>query len=195
MAERTLQKLVTTAKSARTVGFLRDATLVFGFALATALGAQMQIPLPYTPVPITLQTLFVVLAGLALGPVRGTLAMATYLTLGFVGAPFFAMGVVKVATTGYLIGFLASALVAGKLGLWAKARRRARFGWLWAAAFIASLPTLGLGAAWLKAFLGVSWAEAWTLGIMPFLAGDVVKTTLAAAIAAALPSGQPQKKA
>ena len=188
MAQRILDKITTTARSARTVAFLRDATLVFGFALATALGAQMQIPLPHTPVPITLQTLFVVLAGLALGPTRGVAAMVTYLSLGFAGAPFFAMGVIKVATTGYLIGFVASALVAGKLGTLARGRRRARFAWIWAAAFIASLPTLVLGAAWLKAFLGVSWAETWALGVAPFLVGDLVKTTMAALATVALPS-------
>ncbi len=182
--------------STRAVALLGQATLVLGFALATALAAQVRVPLPFTPVPITLQTMVVVLSGLCLGATGGALSQVLYLALGLCGAPFFAETTGVLALTGvragYLLGFVPSAALAG----WFMARMRRRHtslrSWrglagLWGSAFVASLPCLFLGAAWLKFAMGVSWPQAWFMGVMPFLLGDVVKTTLAAAIAGLLP--------
>jgi len=94
--------------------------LVIGFALLTAGAAQLVIPLPYTPVPITGQTFVVLLAGVALGSNLGAASMALYVALGAIGLPFYAEGssgieVVRGATGGYLVGFVVAAWVMGRL--------------------------------------------------------------------------------
>ena len=71
---------------------LRDVVLIAGAAGLTGLAAQIAIPLPFTPVPITLQTFSVLLAGAALGPFRGTAAMLVYMAVGSLGVPWFASG-------------------------------------------------------------------------------------------------------
>jgi len=96
----------------------RAVLLVVGFALLTALGAQVRIPIQ--PVPITLQTFFVLLGGLMLGPNLGALAQVLYVSLGAAGAPVFAGEGVGRAyllgpTGGYLLGFAASAWLVGQL--------------------------------------------------------------------------------
>jgi biotin transport system substrate-specific component len=89
----------------------KDATLVLGAALLTALLAQVAVPVAGSPVPITGQTLAVVLTAAALGPARGVAGQGTYLLLGMVGLPFFSdasggVDVVLGATGGYLVAFL-----------------------------------------------------------------------------------------
>jgi len=91
-------------------GWVRDLILVGGAALLTALLAQVAVPVPGSPVPITGQTLAVVVTAAALGPLRGALGQALYVLLGAVGLPFYAdaasgFQVVTGATGGYLIGF------------------------------------------------------------------------------------------
>jgi len=182
--------------STRTVTLVGQATLVLGFALATALAAQVRVPLPFTPVPITLQTAVVVLSGLCLGAAGGAASQVLYLLLGAFGAPFFAgetgplalMG----ARAGYLVGFVPSAALAGFLLARVGRRRWGVRSWrglagLWGMAFIASLPCLALGATWLKISMNLTWSQAWFMGVAPFIVGDVVKTTLAAAIAGLIP--------
>jgi biotin transport system substrate-specific component len=88
------------------------------FGAATAMGAYIMIPLP--PVPITLQTLFVVLAGALLGGRLGALSQVVYLLLGIIGLPVFhggkgGLGILLGPTGGYLVGFIAAAYVVGKL--------------------------------------------------------------------------------
>src|SRR5437762_11928752 len=110
----------------RTIAPARDARLtiagVVGVALALAAASQVAIPLPFTPVPITLQPLVVVLAGLMLGPVAGAASMVLYLAAGAAGLPVFApIGAPGLAlffgpTGGYLIAYPAAAFVAGALG-------------------------------------------------------------------------------
>ena len=93
-------------------GLAAAAAGVIGFALLTALGAAVRIPLPFTPVPITLQTLFVLLAGVTLGPRLGAASMAFYLLLGTAGYHVFAgsercgLQTIFGPTGGYLLGFL-----------------------------------------------------------------------------------------
>src|SRR5262249_47280061 len=103
----------------------RDARLtiagIVGFAAALAASAQVAIPLPFTPVPITLQGLVVVLAGMMLGPGAGAASMALYLLAGATGLPVFAPGgapgILRFVgpTGGYLIAYPAAAFVAGVL--------------------------------------------------------------------------------
>ncbi len=159
---------------------------VAAFAIATALGAQVFVPLPFTPVPMTLQTLFVVLAGALLGPTLGAASQVAYLAMGVAGLPVFFGGSFGLAhllgpTGGYLLAFPVTAYVAGLLarpgrkGLLEGAR-------LFAGLFLASLVILVGGTAWLAALTG-DLAGAAALGLVPFLIGDVVKVGLATLIA------------
>src|SRR4051794_1944282 len=107
------------------IGQARDARMsvfaVVGFAAILAAASQIAVPLPFTPVPITLQPLVVVLAGLMLGPVGGATSMVLYLAAGAAGLPVFApMGAPGILrffgpTGGYLIAYPAAAFVAGAL--------------------------------------------------------------------------------
>ena len=157
----------------------RAAVGVIAFALAITLGAQVAVYLPFTPVPITLQTLFVVLAGVVLGPRLGALATGSYLLLGAVGAPVFANGGGGLPwllgpTGGYLLAAPLAALVAGSVaGRGAGALR--------------VLTGLGLGVltmyvggvAQLQALTGASLPAVLALGVYPFLAGDALKVVVA----------------
>ncbi|MFD0658147.1 biotin transporter BioY [Thermocatellispora tengchongensis] len=95
---------------------VRDAGLVVGAALLTGLAAQVSVPLPGTPVPMTLQTLAALLAGASLGPVRAFLGLALYFALGQVGVPWFAPDGGN-ATLGYIVGFVVAATVVGALAV------------------------------------------------------------------------------
>ncbi|CAN5488587.1 biotin transporter BioY [soil metagenome] len=162
----------------------RDAALVAGAALLTAAAAQVVVPLPFTPVPISGQTFAVLLCAAALGPLRGSLAQGLYLLLGMLGLPFYAGGesgwqAATGATGGYLIGFVAASVVVGTL-----ARRgldRSAVGM--AAAFLAgSVVVYAFGAPFLAVAAGVTLPEAVRLGVAPFLVGDLVKALLAAGL-------------
>ena len=115
-------------------GLLRDAALVAGFALLVALFAQIAVKLPFTPVPITGQTLAVLLTGGALGANRGAASLALYMLVGMVGLPVFAPSlgegtvfhfifpwegsgdlVWQIASGGYIVGFIGAAWVVGRL--------------------------------------------------------------------------------
>ena len=164
----------------------RSALLVLGFSLLTALAAQVVVPLPWTPVPLTGQTFAVLLTGALLGPRLGALAMLAYLAEGAAGLPFFrggagGVGHLSGATAGYLFAFPAAAYVTGHL---AERGWDRRFVTAAAAMALGSLVILASGWGWLA--LAVGGAQAFRLGVAPFLAGDVVKIALAAA---ALPAG------
>jgi len=155
------------------------------FALLTALGAYVRIPLPFTPVPFTLQTLFVIAAPLALGLRRGVASQALYLALGAVGAPVFASAAVGALhffgpTGGYLLGFVACQWVAASI---AGRKEDASLNRLFAAALAGSLTILVLGTLWLKVLFGLGMTEALALGALPFIAGDVLKSAIAALVA------------
>ena len=148
-----------------------------------ALAAQVAIPLPGTPVPLTLQPLVVVLAGLMLGPADAAYAMILYLVAGAVGLPVFApVGLPGVArllgpTGGYLLAYPVAAAVAGRFGAGRPAfTTRA----LAAAAGILVLYAGGLAQL---AVLTGNLATAAVVGIVPFVAADAVKALAAAAIA------------
>lgn len=166
----------------------RQFALVVAFSLLMALSAQFVIPLPWTPVPITGQTFVVLLTGALLGSRLGALAMIAYLIEGALGLPFFQTGsgglpyLIASPTTGYLLSYPAAAFVTGML---AERGWDRRFLTAAAAMTIGSLLILLGGWAWLSLWFRTG-ADAFRVGVAPFLAGDVLKIALAAA---ALPSG------
>lgn len=160
-------------------GLLRDIVLVAAAAGLTGLAAQVAIPI--WPVPITLQTLTVLLAGAALGPLRGASAMLLYLAVGVAGVPWFAQQNSGLAfpTLGYVIGFVVAATVVGWL-----ARRgadRTVVGTI-GAMVLGNLVIYAIGVPYLAIAIGVSLPEAVGLGALPFLAGDGLKVLLAAGL-------------
>ena len=154
------------------------------FAGFTAVGAQLAVRLPFTPVPLTIQTLFVVMAGITLGPRDGFYAMASYIGLGLLGAPVFAgftfgPAVLVGPTGGYLIAFPAAALVAGSLSRNLGGGRFALF----CSALAGSTLILVSGTLYLSLITRMPLAGAAIIGALPFAAGEVIKATVAAGIA------------
>jgi len=153
-------------------------------AALTAVGAMISIPVvPFSPVPISLQTMFVLLAGLILGPRYGALAMLLYLAAGTLGLPVFAGGKSGLAaflgpTGGFLIGFLPSAVICG-LG---KSMPVKPYWILFIYCAIATAVTLAIGAAQLAFLLKISMGKALAVGVVPFLPGAVFKCLGAAFI-------------
>ncbi len=151
------------------------------FLIATFLGAYLIIPLPFTPVPLTMQTLFVLLGAAWLGGGWSTGVQGSYLGLGAAGFSVFAGAVGGVAilmgpTAGYLWAFLpASLLVGSAYGAAAKRGLLYRIG-LFAAA---DALILFLGSAWLGLLLGLTPTHALLLGAAPFIPGEAVKVAIA----------------
>ena len=141
------------------------------------LGAYARIPLPFSPVPITLQTFFVLVAGVALGQRLGTLSLSIYLLLGTLGLPLFT-GAWLGVTTGYLVGFVAAGWLIATL----TSRTRKPSTQRLALSMLAGTAIIWLcGAAWLAFGLGLGIHKAILGGILPFVVGDLLK--LAAALA------------
>lgn len=160
------------------------AARIGAFALFTALCAQAKVYMPGNPAPMTLQTLAVALACLCLPWRHATAAMALYILAGLAGLPVFAdlaagAGALTGATAGYLAGFLLAPLA---VALFFRTRPTTLAGAL-AVGLIAHAAVFALGVPWLKLAVGATWAEAIALGLVPFIAGTVVKSALAAAIA------------
>jgi biotin transport system substrate-specific component len=149
---------------------------------ALALSAQFALPMPGTPVPLTLQPFVVVLAGLLLGPADAAAAMVLYLAAGVLGLPVFApMGAPGLArllgpTGGYLLAYPVAAAVAGWLGA-----RRSSF-LARAVAAVAGIAVIYVGGLAQLAVLSGSLATAALLGALPFAAADAVKAFVAAAV-------------
>jgi biotin transport system substrate-specific component len=165
--------------------------LALSFAALTGLLAQVKIYLPFTPVPITLQTFAVLLAGVALGRWWGGVSMAAYAGLGILGVPWFAAGASGFgATFGYLIGFVFAAMFIGHVSdKYTQARGFSPMFGLMAATGV--LLIYVPGAIWLALWLGmagkaVTFASVMAMGVAPFILGDIIKTTAAAAVASAI---------
>jgi len=160
--------------------------LAFGsFAVLTALTARLTVPLGFTPVPITLQVLAVLFAGLVLGAQDGALSQMLYVGSIAVGLPLDANGLGAAAlfspTAGYLLGFIPGAFAAGYL--MEKAGTRNRF-----LRFTAGIMGIALiylcGTGWLTlVFLKGNWSQGWALGVVPFIGVDLVKAIIASTIA------------
>lgn len=154
------------------------------FALLTAAAAEIAIPLPFTPVPLTGQTFAVLLAGAALGWRAGAASQLLYVALGAIGLPYYAEDkggweVVTGATGGYLVGFIAAAAVVGWL---AERKHDRRFNTTLAAFVIGSFVIYAFGAAGLMWRAGMDVNEAILLGVVPFVFGDVLKAAAAGAL-------------
>ena len=150
-----------------------DAGLVIGASALIALAAQIAIPIPFSPVPLTLQPLAVMFLGATLGARRGAAAAALYLFEGACGLPVFAQGHagaiwLAAPTAGYLWSYPLAAFVAGSF-------RRPIFGML------ASLAVIYAGGwSWLVQFAGVR--GAFMTGIAPFIVADLIKVALGATL-------------
>ncbi|MFF4606369.1 biotin transporter BioY [Streptomyces sp. NPDC001339] len=163
----------TTATRAR----VRDAALVVGGAALTGLAAQIALPLPGSPVPVTGQTFAALLVGTSLGAGRGLLALALYALAGLAGVPWFAGGTSGTgATLGYVVGMV---LAAGLVG--ALARRGGDRGVLRTAVTMAAGTAViyGVGVPCLALSTGMSLGQAAAVGLVPFLIGDALKAALA----------------
>lgn len=155
-------------------------------ALAAALlavGAYVHIPLG--PVPVSLQTFFVLMIGFILGPARGALGVSLYITAGLLGLPVFSAGQAGLAhvvgpTGGYLLGFIPAAAIAGL----ATYRKDSPLPWLkgLGLGLLSFIILYAIGLAWLKIALGITWSKALTVGLIPFIPGDIVKLCLAVVI-------------
>ena len=169
------------------LNWARSFVLVVAFSLLVALAAQVVVPLPWTPVPLTAQTFAVLLTGALLGSRLGALALIAYLIEGASGLPFFVGGAGGVehfygATAGYLLAFPSAAFVTGYL---AERGWDRRFHTAALAMAAGSVVILACGWAWLALILRSAGA-AFRLGVAPFVVGDIIKLALAAA---ALPAG------
>jgi biotin transport system substrate-specific component len=160
-------------------GLVRSIALVIGGAIFVGLTAQVSIP--FTPVPLTLQTFSVLLVGAALGSVRGAASMALYLLAGVAGVPWFAsqQSGWAFASFGYIVGFVAAAWLVGRLAARGADRR--------------VVPTIGMmalgnvviyafGVAGLMLLADMSLSTALAKGVLPFLIGDAIKILLAAVL-------------
>ena len=161
---------------------LRGMTYASMFGALTALGAYIMIPLP--PVPITLQTLFVLLAGALLGGYLGALSQVVYILLGIIGLPVFSggkagFGVLVGPTGGYLIGFVAGALLIGKL---TSLKRDPGLLWLMGSMLAGIAVVYTLGIAQLMFIAKLNFIKAISVGLLPPLPGDIIKIVVAALI-------------
>jgi biotin transport system substrate-specific component len=162
-------------------GLVRNVALVVGGTLFVALSALVQIPLPFTPVPLSLQTFAVLLTGAALGSRRGAASMALYLLAGVAGVPWFSQHQSgwTFASFGYVVGFLLAALVVGHLAARGADRTPLRAVGL---LVLGNLAIYACGVPGLMLFADLSLPVALAKGVVPFLIGDAIKIALAAAL-------------
>jgi biotin transport system substrate-specific component len=160
---------------------VRDVLLTLGAAGAVGLAAQIAIPVPGSPVPITGQTFAVLLAGATLGAARGAAGMLIYVLAGVLGVPWFAAGASgwPSATAGYLVGFVFAAALSGQLAALGADRRPSHTIALMAAG---NALIYLIGVPWLAFSTGIDLAAAVGSGLVPYLIGDVLKTLFAAAL-------------
>lgn len=162
-------------------GLVRNVALVVGGTLFVALSALVQIPLPFTPIPLSLQTFAVLLTGAALGSRRGALAMALYLVAGLAGVPWFAAHHHgwAFASFGYVVGFVAAGWLAGRLAEAGADRSVLKSAGLMV---VGNVVIYAFGVAGLMAYAGMGLGTALADGVAPFLIGDLIKIVVAAAL-------------
>lgn len=166
------------------VGRARDLTLIALAALVTAGMAQLSVPVPGSPVPVTAQSFAVLFCAAAIGPLRGLVGQLLYVSMGVAGLPVFADGghgpsVLFGATGGYLIGFCVASLLIG-----AAARAgHDRSTWGMALAFVAASAVIYVpGVLWLAQWMHADLGTAMAAGCYPYLIGDLIKAAVAAVI-------------
>ncbi len=160
--------------------WVMDAALILTGSLLIAASAQVRFYLPNTPVPVTLQTLVVLLIGAALGSWRGMAAAAVYVAAGSLGLPFFAGlkgGALALLgpTGGYLLGFVLATSLVG----WMAERKLDRTVLSALPMFLAGQVVIYLcGTLWLSQFVG-GFSQAMLVGVLPFVVGDAIKMVAA----------------
>ena len=161
---------------------LSHAVLVVSGVLGLAALAQIAIPVPGSPVPVTGQTLGVLILGTAYGSTLGTTTFAMYILAGIAGAPVFAgdgeHGLDRIvgATGGYLIGMLVATFV---LGQFARFRLDQKFLTALPSMLIGTITTFSFGLIWLHQYTGQSWSWTFEKGLTPFIVGEVLKIAIA----------------
>lgn len=165
----------------------RELCFILSLTLLIALSAQVRMYLPGTPVPVTLQSLAVILVGLWGGGGRGSAAAALYVALGTAGLPFFAdlsggVAALLGPTGGYIVGFLVVPALVAALSRDSAGRRR---GWpaLVAIGVLAHAAIFAFGLPWLKIVGQLDWSMTIAVGLLPFLVGTVIKSIIAAGFA------------
>lgn len=155
----------------------RDLAWIIGFAVLTAASAKLQFYFPFSPVPVTLQTFSVMLAGAWLGPRNGALSQVALIGLGLMGFPVFSQAlpgylVLMGPTGGYIIGFV---LAAWMTGVVYKKMKNSPLYIQFILLFVASLYIFIPGVFWLGMFTGFDWSKILTAGFVFHLPGDIAK--------------------
>ncbi|OFW53306.1 MAG: BioY family transporter [Actinobacteria bacterium RBG_13_35_12] len=158
-------------------------TLVSLFAALTAVGAFISIPI--YPVPLTLQTLFTLLAAMTLGSIMGASSQIIYVLLGVVGLPVFAgfkagIGILFGPTGGFLFGFIISAYVIGKI---IELKKEKNIFYYFLAGLLGTVIIYIIGITQISLVTGIGVKKAITVGMLPFLPGDILKIIAASFIA------------
>lgn len=186
-----LQAAAIQRESSTTVSRAAQAGLVVAAVGLLAAGSWLSVP--FYPVPLTMQTLAVLIVGGLLGPRLGVAAVAGYLSLGLAGAPVFHNGLAGPAvlagpTGGFLAGFLLAALLMGYAAMWAsrcvsgRGSAFRRLGRLAVGALLAEISLYALGVPWLAfIYTGGDLVKAATIGAVPYLLGDCLKAAVAIA--------------
>ena len=162
-------------------GLARSVALVLGGAAFVGLTAQVLVPLPFTPVPLSLQTFSVLLVGAVLGSRRGVASMALYLLAGTAGVPWFSQQQSgwAFASFGYVVGFVLAAYLVGRLAERGADRTVLRTAGLMV---LGNLAIYAVGVPGLMLITGMDLGKALLLGVVPFLVGDALKIALAAGL-------------
>jgi len=160
---------------------------VYASLFAALISAGAYLAIPIGPVPIALQSLFVLLAGLVLGSRWGLAAVGIYLLAGAIGLPVFAGGTGGIGrfigpTGGYLLSYLPAVFLIGTIS--EQSNDKVLFAVF--AMICGSTVVYAFGVSWLKAMTGMDWTKAVSVGMLPFLIGDVIKIAVAVPIARTL---------
>jgi biotin transport system substrate-specific component len=158
----------------------RTITYAALMAALTALGGWCTINVPFSPVPYTLQTFFVLFSGFMLGPWGGAMSQFIYILMGCIGIPVFSgfsagPGALIGPTGGFLVGFIPSSMLCG---FYIKRRPGATFPEILLISCAASLVLYGTGVFWLSCFFSTNLQKALLVAVAPFLPGDAVKMVL-----------------
>lgn len=173
-------------KRARKISSPRNLILSSLFAALLALMAQISIPLPFSPVPITGQTFGIFLAGALLGGRWGAVSILVYVLLGAIGLPVFHHGqgglhIILGPTGGYLWGFVIGGYLLGKV-----AEKKNSFATLWSGMALCLIATYTLGILQLALLTGLSFEAALLAGVAPFILPDIIKVAAAATLSRAV---------
>lgn len=152
-----------------------------------SISSYIVIPLPFTPIMITGQTIAVNLIGLILNPIHSAICISVFILLGVGGLPIFAggnsgLGTLLGPTGGFLIGFLLAVVAIGCL----KGKKINLYRYLIVTIFVGMPITYFLGAAYMSYLLKITYVKALQIGVIPFILGDIIKAILASVIAVRL---------